>query len=206
MTPEFAAAYDPVMLAILDLVERVGSGIGVDAAGELAAIRGVFDRAAARISGPRARDWELASYALAALVDELLIAEIPWPGQAWWENHTLERELFNTRNRATEFFSRAEQASGLDSRDALEAFVMAVLLGFRGMLRGQPDALESWLRREEQLLRVGQGRPAVADVAVELSGAPPLNGKVNLVWASLATAFAAACLVVAIWGLFVAER
>lgn len=204
MSPEFSAVFDPVMLDVLDFVDRVAAGTVTDPEAERAKIRGSIDRAATRISGPRSRDWELASYALAALVDELLIAEIPWTGQPWWENHTLERELFNTRNRATEFYERAEQAAGLASRDALEAYVTAVVLGFKGMLRGQSEALESWLQRHEQLLRVGQGRPAVADTTIDLAGAVPLTGRTSLMWATLATAFAAAAVVVAIWHRFLA--
>lgn len=203
MSPEFAAAFDPALLEVLDLVDRVVAGTAGDPAEERARIRGVFDRSAARVSGGRSRDWELASYALTALVDELLIVELPWHGQSWWENHALEVDLFRSRERATAFFDRAEQAAGLASRDALEAFMTAVVLGFRGMFRGQPQPLESWLRRQEQLVKLGQGRPSLPDAAVELSGAPPLSGRTNLVWASLAAAFAAACLVVAAWGLAV---
>jgi hypothetical protein len=69
------------------------------------------------------------------------------------------------------------------------------------MFREQPPALEAWLRKQEQLVRVGQGRPPVPDAAVELSGAPPLSGRAKLMWAGLATALAAACGVVAVWRL-----
>jgi type IV/VI secretion system ImpK/VasF family protein len=204
MSPDFSVAFDPVMLEVLDLVDRVAAGTVTDSEAERAKVRGSIDRAASRIAGSRSRDWELASYALAALVDELLIAEVVWAGQAWWENHTLERELFNTRNRATEFFERAEQAASLASRDALEAYVTAVVLGFKGMLRGQPEALKAWLQRHQQLLRVGHGRPQVADTTVDLAGALPLTGRTSLMWATLATAFAAATVVVAIWHRFLA--
>lgn len=200
MSPEFAAAFDPVLLEVLDLVDRVAAGTVTDPDTEKSRIRGAIDRAGARVTGNRAKDWELASYALVALVDELLIADLPWAGQSWWENHALEVDVFHTRNRATSFFERAEQAMGLSSRDALEAFVTAVLLGFRGMFRGQPEAMEAWLRRQEQLVKVGAGRPPVPDATVELSGAAPLVGRVRLVWASLAAALAAACVVVAVWG------
>jgi hypothetical protein len=68
------------------------------------------------------------------------------------------------------------------------------------MFRGQPEAMEAWLRRQEQLVKIGVGRSPVADATVELSGGAPLLGRVRLVWASLAAALAAACVVVAIWG------
>lgn len=201
MTPEFAAAFDPVMLELLGLLDRARAGTAGVPEQERARIRGAIEQAGSRISGSRTKDWELASYALAALVDELLIVDTPWTGQGWWENHALEVDLFRSRNRATAFFDRAEQAVGLASRDALEAFMLAVVLGFRGMFRDQPQALEAWLKKQEQLVRVGQGRPAVPDTPVELSGAPPLSGRARLMWAALATALAAACGVVAAWGL-----
>lgn len=196
MTPEFAAAFDPALLEVLGLADRARSGTAGSFDQEQARVRGAIDRGASRMPGSRAKDWELASYALASLADELLIAEIAWPGQSWWENHALEVTVFGTRDRATKFFDRAEQAAGLGSRDALEAFMLAVVLGFRGMFRDQPEALTAWLRRQEQLVKVGQGRPALPDVAPDLSGAPPLSGRTSLIWASLTTALALACAVV----------
>ena len=201
MSPEFAAAFDPVMLEVLGLLDRVRGGTAGVPEQERSRIRGAIEQAGSRISGSRGKDWELASYALTALVDELLIVDLSWTGQSWWENHALEVDLFRSRNRATAFFDRAEQAVGLASRDALETFILAVVLGFRGMFRDQPQALEGWLKKQEQLVRVGQGRPPLPDAPVELSGAPPLSGRAKLMWASLATALAAACGVVAAWGL-----
>lgn len=199
MSPEFAAAFDPVMLDVLALVDRVRAGTSAPFEEELGRIRGAIEQAAARMPGSRAKDWELASYAVVSLVDELLIVDTAWPGQSWWENHALEVDMFRTRNRATAFYDRAEQAVGLASRDALEVFMLAVVLGFRGIYRDQPEALQSWLRAKEQLVKVGQGRPPLPDAAVELSGASALTGRIGLVWASLVTALAAACLVVAVW-------
>lgn len=201
MSPDFAAAFDPVMLEVLGLLDRVRGGTAGVPEQERARIRGAIEQAGGRVPGSRTKDWELASYALTALVDELLIVDIPWTGQAWWENHALEVDLFRSRNRATAFYDRAEQAVGLANRDAIETFILAVVLGFRGMLRDQPPALEAWLRKQEQLVRVGQGRPPVPDAPVELSGAPPLSGRSKLMWAGLATALAAACAVVAVWRL-----
>lgn len=201
MSPDFAAAFDPVMLEVLGLLDRVRGGTAGVPEQERARIRGAIEQAGGRVPGSRTKDWELASYALTALVDELLIVDIPWTGQAWWENHALEVDLFRSRNRATAFYDRAEQAVGLANRDAIETFILAVVLGFRGMLRDQPPALEAWLRKQEQLVRVGQGRPPVPDAPVELSGAPPLSGRAKLMWAGLATALAAACAVVAVWRL-----
>lgn len=196
MSPEFAIAFDPALLEVLSLVERARIGTVGLPDQEQARVRAAIERGGSRLPGTRSKDWELASYALTALTDELLIADVPWPSQAWWENHKLEFALFGSNNRATWFFDRAEQAVGLASRDALEAFMLAVVLGFRGMFRDRPDALDAWLRRQEQLVKVGQGRPLLPDVGGDVSGAAPLGGRMSLLWASLATAMALACSVV----------
>ena len=198
MTPEFATAFDHVLLELLGLFERAAEGTAGPAEQEQARVRAALDRGAARLPGTRAKDWELAGYAVAALADEILIVEIVWPGQPWWENHVLEMAAFGKRERATRFFDRAEQAAELANRDALEAFMLAVVLGFKGKFRDQPDSLANWLRRQEQLVKPGQGRLSLPDTAPELSGAPPLSGRTNLLWASLAIAMALACVVVAV--------
>jgi len=199
MSPEFAAAFDPVILEVLSLVERARTGTAGRPVEEHARIRGVLDQGAALMPGTRSRDWELASYALVALLDELLIVDIPWKGQAWWENNALEVEIHRTRNRATEFYSRAEEAVGLASRDALEVFIMAVVLGFRGIFRDQQPALRQWLRTQENMVRVGEARAPLPDTAAELSGAPPLSGGVRLLWASLFALMVTAMVFVAAW-------
>jgi type VI protein secretion system component VasF len=197
MSPEFAAAFDPALLEVLSLAERARNGTNASPDQEQARVRAAIERGGSRLPGTRSKDWELASYALTSLADELLIADVSWPSQTWWENHKLEFALFGSNNRATWFFDRAEHAVGLTSRDTLEAFMLAVVLGFRGMFRDRPDALEAWLRRQEALVKVGQGRPTLPEVGGELSGAPPLFGRANLLWAGLATAMALACSVVA---------
>jgi len=197
MSPEFATAFDPALLEVLSIVDRARSGTVGSPEQEQARVRAAIERGGARLPGTRSKDWELASYALTSLADELLIADVSWPSQAWWENHKLEFAIFGSNNRATWFFDRAEQAVGLASRDALEAFMLVVVLGFRGMFRDRPDALDAWLRRQEQLVKVGHGRPALPDVGGDVSGAVPLGGRMSLLWASLATAMALACGVVA---------
>ena len=97
------------------------------------------------------------------------------------------------------FYGRAEEAVGLASRDALEVFILAVVLGFRGIFRDQLPSLRQWLRTQEQLVRVGDGRPPLPDTAPELSGAPPLSGGSRLLWASLVATMVTACVFVAAW-------
>ena len=199
MSPEFAAAVDPLLLEIIGLFGRVRQGRVGNPEEEQASIIGAIDTAAERMPGPRKRDWDLVKYALVCLLDDQLIIDLPWQGQTWWQEHCLEYRLYGTRNALDHFFLRAEDACGLASRDALEVFIAAVLLGFRGRMREQPAQLEGWLRAKEQLVRVGQERPAVTDVAGELAGASAHQGRTGLVWSSLVAALAAAMLVVALY-------
>jgi len=199
MTPDFTAAVVPVFLEALDLFDRAEKNKSAPVEVERATLRAAFDRAAAKMRGPRLSEWELASYAIAAMVDEILIVDMPWSGQAWWENHALEVELFGMRRRATEFYDRAEKAASLPVRDASAIFMAAVLVGFRGILRDRPEPLELWLKANSQKLQLGFGRGNVIASAPELPGAPPLWGKSKLVWQSLATTVLAAILIVMAW-------
>ena len=198
MTPEFAAAVDPLLLEIIALFDRVGGGRASEPAKEQATIRAAIQTAGERLPGPRDEDWDLACYALVSLLDDRLIIDHKWAGRSWWEEHCLEFELYHHRNRAEDFFRRADDACGLESKDALEVFIAAVLLGFRGRFRDQPAALEDWLRLKERLVPVGLGRPEVKDTARELAGAPTQYGRTNLLWASLVAALAAAMAVVTV--------
>ncbi|NBW86443.1 MAG: hypothetical protein EBR23_06340, partial [Planctomycetia bacterium] len=85
MTPEFVNATLPLLLYVLNLFDRVTAGTTASVEVERRLLRAEFDAAATKMRGPRAQEWELASYAMAAVVDELLIVDIPWAGQSWWE-------------------------------------------------------------------------------------------------------------------------
>jgi type VI protein secretion system component VasF len=202
MTPEFIVAAVPLMQDVLALAERAASGKAGPVEAERALLRARFDATAARCRGPLAADWELAGYALAAAADELMIVDIAWPGQSWWENHALEVELYGTRRRATEFYARAEKAAAIASQNALQIYVAAVVMGFRGILRDRPDALDTWLRSNGQLVKLSIDRPRVPTVGPDVPGAPPLAGRSELMWAILSSALAAAALIVTAWGAF----
>jgi type IV/VI secretion system ImpK/VasF family protein len=202
MTPEFIVAVVPLMQDVLALAERAASGKAGPVEAERAWLRSRFDATAAKCRGALAADWELAGYALASAADELMIVDIAWPGQSWWENHALEVELFGTRRRATEFYSRAEKAAALPTRNALQIYVACVVMGFRGVLRDRPDALDTWLRSNGQLIELGADRPQVPAVGPDVPGAPPLTGRTDLMWAILTSALAAAALIVTAWGAF----
>ena len=203
MTPEFTSAVVPLMLEVLALAERAAQGQAGPVEAERATLRARFDAAAALCRGGLAPDWELASYALAAAADELMIVDVPWSGQSWWENHAIEVELFGTRRRATEFYARAGKAAALPRGDAMQVFLAAVTMGFRGIMRDRPEALDTWLRSHAQAVKLSSDRPGVPESGPDVPGAPPLENRAILLWMLVAATVACAALIVTTWWAFV---
>ncbi len=203
MTPEFAATAGPLILDIVALCDRVAQGTAESGDKERARMVAAFAAAERKLRGPRAEEWALASYALAAVLDELLIVDIKWSGASWWENHPIEVELFGTRRRATEFFERAKQAASYNVRDSLTMFAAAVAMGFRGIVRDDPEGLKAWMRANGQVLKLDDGRPVVKTRAGQLPGAPPLSSPVRIIWQGLSAAVAVMVAIVTAWWAFV---
>lgn len=205
MTPKFAQAVDPVLLHVLGLLNRIGGDEQVNAFEERLRIRALLDQAEAIVGV--GTEWELAKYALVSWIDEVLV-ETPWEGREWWSNNVLEAELFNTRLCNEQFYVRAQEASTLARRDALEVYYVCVVLGFRGLYRdpnlaalltqshGLPPDLETWSRQASLAIRLGQGRPPLAAPQRDIVGAPPLRTKPLIVWSWLAAAMLTACVAV----------
>jgi len=203
MTPDFAAAIDPVFLHVLGVLERIGQNEALSAHEERDSVMNWLRQAEAQL-GQR-QEWDLAKYALVAWIDDLLI-EAPWEGRLWWKENALEVEIFNTRERATQFFVKAQEATRTTRRDALEVYYVCAVLGFRGLYRDPqaaflanqlslPADLESWARQTARAIQLGQGRPPIQEKPRAASSAPPLEGKFLMLGSSVMcvalTAFAA---------------
>lgn len=193
MTPNFAAAVDPIFLHVLGLLDRISRNDVPSVAEERAVITNWLRNAEASLG--QKQDWELAKYALVAWIDDVLI-EAPWVGKSWWKENALEVETFNSRDRATLFFSRAQEAAKLTRRDALEVYYVCVVLGFRGLYRdsasafladqlGLPPTLEAWAGQASKSIQLGQGRPSITGTPRPGDGAPPLEGKYQLIGTAL---------------------
>ncbi|MCB9926143.1 MAG: DotU family type IV/VI secretion system protein [Planctomycetaceae bacterium] len=194
MTPSFAAAVDPVFLHVLGLLERISNSEPTTPSEERAAINNALRDAEAQLG--QKQDWELAKYALVAWIDDVLL-EAPWEGRKWWNENALEVELFNTRDRATIFYTKAKDAAAMTRRDALEVFYVCVVLGFRGLYRDQastflasqlslPPDLEGWAKQAAKSIQLAQGRPSITEAPRPTDeGAPPLEGKYRMVGAAL---------------------
>ena len=185
MSPDFAAAVDPLFLHVLGFLERVERRESLSGSEERTLVLNHLRSAEAQL-GQRP-DWELAKYALVSWIDDMLI-EAPWEGRLWWKENALEVEAFKSRVRATEFFVKANEASNLTRRDALEVFYVCVVLGFRGLYRDpqaafladqlrMPTDLESWARQTARSIQLGQGRPPIDEKPRPAGSAPPLEGK-----------------------------
>lgn len=193
MTPVFAKAVEPVMLRVLELIDRIEKDErAVSPQDERIAIVTQLDYASGILGA--GEEWQLAMYAIVSWIDEMLL-EIPWAGRDWWSNNVLEVEVFGTRLCFQQFFIRAQQASKLPRRDALEVFYNCVVLGFRGLYsdpqlaaswapqHGLPSELPTWLKQTGLMIRLGQGLPELADGSIEINGAPPLRNKTRFMWA-----------------------
>ena len=201
MTPEFAEAIDPVFTRVLGLLEQIGREEPVSAEKERVAIRSYLAQAEGRV-GQRT-DWALAKYALVAWIDEVLI-QANWEGRSYWVNNALEWEEFHSAECAEEFFRKAQQATSLSNRDALEVFYICMVLGFRGLYRdrdaapafaeplGLPPNLEAWAQQTSMAIHLGQGRPSIPNVSEPIEGASSLDGSFQLIWAVFLTMIVAA--------------
>jgi type VI secretion system protein ImpK len=95
-------------------------------------------------------------YALTCWLDELFILDSPWSQH--WTERKLEETLYGTNDRAFQFWEQARLAEARAETDALEAYYLCVVMGFRGELREQPAKVGSWCEAAEATL--GQQRTA----------------------------------------------
>jgi type VI secretion system protein ImpK len=205
MTPRFAQAVDPIFLHVLDLLDRIDRGERANPQEERLRILALIDQAEAAVGSTP--EWDMAKYAMVSWIDEMLV-EAPWEGREWWSNNVLEVKLFNTRLCNERFYLRAQEASTLSRRDALEVYYNCVVLGFRGLYRDPtmagmlaqshnlPPDLESWAKQAAMSVRLGQGRPPLSPAREAIAGAPPLRSKSVVVWAWLGAVVLAACNIV----------
>jgi len=192
MTPRFAQAVDPIFLQVLGLLDRIARGERPAPRDERLRIRAMIDQAAATLGAEP--EWELAKYALVSWIDEVLV-DADWEGRDWWSNNVLEMEYFKTRLCFEQFYRRAQEATTLARRDALEVFYVCVVLGFRGMYRdpamaehfiqsyGLPPDVETWARQTAMSIRLGQRRPEPGGPRHDIAGAPPLRHQSLVFWA-----------------------
>lgn len=134
MTPRFAEAIDPILLRMFSLLERIDAGEAISPTEEKRDLEGLIADADKRLSG-QSESWELAKYALASWVDEMLIDAHIWSGQQWWRDNVMEWTLFKTRRCNDMYYVNASSALNSGADDALQLIYVCVMLGFRGLYR-----------------------------------------------------------------------
>jgi type VI secretion system protein ImpK len=113
-------------------------------------------------------------YVLTCWLDEVLI-EAGWRE---WDETKLEPALYRTNIRYSNFWSQARLAEAIPSGvDAQEAFLLCVLLGFRGEMGEQPEKLREWVSAARTRVTRGLARelPALPEKS-PVTDVPPLLG------------------------------
>lgn len=111
-------------------------------------------------------------YALACWLDEIIIEDTPWKND--WENHKIETQLFRTNDRASRFWDQMDKARTRPTRDALEAFYLCVMLGFRGNYYQNPEKLRDWRDATEAQITQGDDRSWEPPVEMKIQPHVPL--------------------------------
>jgi len=210
MQSEFATVIDPIFMAALRLESRIASGERFVTADERAVLVRKIEEAESKLG--TSEEWKLSKFAICAWIDSSLI-ETNWQESSWWKENCLEKKFFGSRDAHEEFFKRAVDAASLSSKNALEVFYIAVVLGFRGFYKNSdlsysrktaqklriPDTVEAWCREVVRTLHFRQGRPNIPGIIQTGNSAKPLNGKSLLILYSmlgtLLVAFAIACFI-----------
>lgn len=192
MDPKFAKHIDPILLATMEYADRLESNERLVAGEVYEDMIGKLDKAEIDL---KSDEWDLAKYGLCSMIDDLFITA-PWDGRDWWTNNCLERRYSGDRKAHEDFFDRANRASRLTKKDALEVFYLAVILGFRGFYSSPdasyrracidrfklPDSIEAWCSQTARSLQLKQGLPKLPPSEVRLStGAKPLQGRARLI-------------------------
>jgi type VI secretion system protein ImpK len=112
---------------------------------------------------------QLAGWALAALIDDIVL-NTPWGGQGGWWTHSLVGTLFHEVNAGERFFERLEtlQREPGRNRDLLELMYLCLALGFEGRYRVQ--GREALARVRESLYRLIAGGDAERSLSPHWQG------------------------------------
>lgn len=208
MEQSFATSMAPVLNTALDLLSEITRrpsdwevGKIVDAQNDL---KKTIDKAQRKLQPLDETSWRQVKYAFVAWIDEQCIS-LPWKGREWWKNNSLEVQYFRSRNSHNDFYVQAEEAIRKNDRNAIEAFFLCVVLGFRGiyidLLSKKPEYaarakefvqryrlksdLRDWLKRASEYLPIGESSARLNIKKQEGYGAAPLGGRIEFVSALL---------------------
>ena len=136
MTPSYADLVNPTFNYVLGLLERVEQGERPDMELERNTIREEIEQAQLTASSPdhpvKAEEFALTKQLLVYWVDEVMTAAPSEEVAEWWSRHTLEYEYYNEQLRAIKFYTAGERGARRSSADVVEAWYLALVLGFEG--------------------------------------------------------------------------
>ncbi len=140
-----------------------------------AAFGGDVEKAGEESRGRGSQSFLGIRYALTCWLDELFIVDSPW--STAWNERKLEVAFYGTNDRAWKFWVQARLAESRPGADALEAFFLCVMLGFRGELRDEPERLRAWVAAAQTQVARGHGQKWPVPPELEpASNVPPLIG------------------------------
>jgi len=202
MRDELATVVFPVLVQGLNLKDQLDCGLQPDLDEEQAKLKGLLnaqpDVRRTEYVGESAAERSVLSvsastdatrrggeaflgirYGLVCWLDEMFSVENAWNG--WgnrWNERKLETALYGTNERAWRFWEQARKAEGRPGGDALEAFYLCVMLGFRGDRRDDPEKLHNWFNANKD--RVARAQNVEWPMPAELeapANVPPLHGR-----------------------------
>lgn len=175
-----------ILLHGLTLRDRLRSGGSPHLAGEQAKLKSLLGPANAATPWGSANDPTRSvmsesggeflgmRYALTCWLDELLIDA----GWREWDENKLESALYRTNVRYGNFWQQAKLAEAVpDAADAQEAFLLCVLLGFRGEKGEDLGALREWVSAtRSRVTRSMSKEPPPLPERAPVTDVPPLLG------------------------------
>jgi type VI protein secretion system component VasF len=180
MRDDIANLVYPVITHGLNLKARLAKGDRPNIMTEQAALKGLLGSATQAApwgsdgspvnlstAGTGARTGFLGiRYGLTCWLDEIMV-DSPWGSE--WNEQKLEMALYHSNLRYEKFWEQARYAESQPGSDAHEAYLLAVLLGFRGKLGEEPAQLGQWV--ETARIRIGKTQgaqpPAVPEGTME---------------------------------------
>jgi type VI secretion system protein ImpK len=148
MTDAFAELVMPIFNKGIDLQARLSRGETRSLEEVKRMAGGWIEEARRRAMGVAdlERSYDQARFGLVAWIDEVL-TQSEWGRNEDWRNNILEWDLFSSRDRASLFYDWAADAEAKGNLDAMEVYLLAVTLGFRGELVYDDAALADWVHR-----------------------------------------------------------
>lgn len=195
MTPQFSNLVYPVLTYALDLKDRLDRGESADLETEQ---RELLNRLTSEIEGRRQADFAGdgqnylgVRYALACWLDELFIVHSPWSDR--WNDRKMEVALYGTNDRAWKFWDQADLVLRRPNSpkvlhppgiDAVEAFFLCVVLGFRGKHLSAPAKVREYVDDMRSQVSRTSTWQSPRDSGVE-TNVEPLTGRASLIRAIL---------------------